>query len=770
MLLPGSRSSRTHALVFCGYAALTAAWFWTLLPVIATAYPNDAGDPALNAWILAWNSRVLPFSSAWWNAPSFFPLHDVAAFTELLVGVNLFASPVLWATDNPVLAYNVAFLLSFPLAAFGAYLLAWELTGNRGAAVIAGVAFGFAPYRMAHLPQLQVLSSYGMAFSLFALHRYLRLRQARWLVLFSAAWLLQSLSNGYYLLYFTVFVAGWAAWFVARPGEWRTLLAIGAAWLPAALCVVPALLKYRSVQNAFGMTRNFGEIVFYSADLTAFLTATPLLVVWGWLQHFAHAEGELFPGITVVLVIALGIAASVRGQIARGRMSRLRLVLAACAVGSVLVAASFLVFGAWKLRIGSLTLVSVARFHKPATWVFVFGAAFLATGPRFADAFRRRSPLAFYTIAAVVVALTCLGPEARAFGVPILYKAPYALLMELPGFTGLRVPTRFWMLAVLSLSAAVALAFSRIAPRRPRHATMAAAMVALAIAAEGWPHRVPVAAAPSLPSCASDAAARPVAYLQLPIGDLYRDIAALHRGLSRHLPVINGYSGYLPPHYQALASGLAEFDRALLDDLGALGPIEVGVLSNEDPEGKTATFVSGYPGARELSGCGETLRMFQLPATHRAAAPAGDHPPGSPLRIASLASTSIYGPTTLPRATDGDIRSRWEVPQIRDEVLSVDLGQPHRMGELTMALGRFSADFPKALRIEYSEDGTAWTVARDGPTYREAFRAAVADPIRVPLRFPLGGVTARYLRLTQHGRDRLFNWSIAELVIASPSS
>ena len=353
---------------------------------------------------------------------------------------------------------------------------------------------------------------------------------------------------------------------------------------------------------------------------------------------------------------------------------------------------------------------------------------------------------------------------------PILYKAPYALLMELPGFTGLRVPTRFWMLAVLSLSAAVALAFSRIAPRRPRHAVVAAAVVALAVAAEGWPHRVPVAAAPTLPSCAPDAAANPVAYLQLPLGDLYRDIAALHRGLSRHLPVINGYSGYLPPHYHALATGLAESDRALLDDLGALGPIEVGVLRDEDPDGKTADFVSGYPGARELSGCGATLRMFQLPATRRVAAATGGHPPGPPLPIASLASTSMFGPATLPRATDGDIRSRWEIPQIRDEVLSVDLGQAHRTGELTMALGRFSADFPRTLRIEYSEDGVTWTVIRDGPTYREAFWAAVGDPLRVPLRFPLGGVTARYLRLTQHGRDRFFNWSIAELTIASPSS
>ena len=54
--------------------------------------------------------------------------------------------------------YNFAFLLSYVLAGSGMYLLAKSLTGSRSAAVLAGVAFAFAPYRVAQAPHLQVLN------------------------------------------------------------------------------------------------------------------------------------------------------------------------------------------------------------------------------------------------------------------------------------------------------------------------------------------------------------------------------------------------------------------------------------------------------------------------------------------------------------------------------------------------------------------------------------------------------------------------------------
>ena len=51
-----------------------------------------------------------------------------------MLGLAVFVAPIYWITADPVLMYNVAFLLAFTVAGAGMYLLARELTGSRGAA------------------------------------------------------------------------------------------------------------------------------------------------------------------------------------------------------------------------------------------------------------------------------------------------------------------------------------------------------------------------------------------------------------------------------------------------------------------------------------------------------------------------------------------------------------------------------------------------------------------------------------------------------------
>ena len=101
--------SRYHP-VWAGlvYGALTIVLTYPLVGRLSSALPAGLGDPLLNAWILWWNSAELPFSEAWWHPPLFYPTTDGAAFTEHLVGISLFATPITWVTGSPVVAYNVA--------------------------------------------------------------------------------------------------------------------------------------------------------------------------------------------------------------------------------------------------------------------------------------------------------------------------------------------------------------------------------------------------------------------------------------------------------------------------------------------------------------------------------------------------------------------------------------------------------------------------------------------------------------------------------------
>ena len=290
---------------FLIYCFVTIALTFPLITTLGTALPNDPGDPALNTWILWWNAHAVPYTARWWNAPAFYPSQGALAFSENLLGLSLISTPLQWLGAGPQFAYNVVFLLTFPLCAIGAYLLALELTGREDAAFIAGLLFGFAPYRIAHLPQIQCLAAFPMPFALLGLHRYLRDPRARWLALFGAGWLLQAICNGYYMLFFAVVVGLWMLWFATTSR--RIFFAILAAWIVASLPLAPLLWQYRAIHEGFGFARDFGTIRDFGADVAALLNAAGALRFWGWLRVYRHAEGELFPGLTIAVLIAAGL-------------------------------------------------------------------------------------------------------------------------------------------------------------------------------------------------------------------------------------------------------------------------------------------------------------------------------------------------------------------------------------------------------------------------------------------------------------------------------
>ena len=166
---------RETAAVAAAYLALTLALTWPLPLGLTHDVASDLGDPLLNTWILAWNATHL--GRGWWNANIFAPHPLALAYSEHLFAESLQALPVYALTRNPILAYNVVFLATFVLSAFGMYLFVRDLTGSSPAAFLAGAAFGFAPYRFGTLPHVQILSSMWMPFALWGFHRFFETRR-----------------------------------------------------------------------------------------------------------------------------------------------------------------------------------------------------------------------------------------------------------------------------------------------------------------------------------------------------------------------------------------------------------------------------------------------------------------------------------------------------------------------------------------------------------------------------------------------------------------
>lgn len=307
---PRSMELRARSVVIAAacYTALSLAMLSAVVRHPATTVPMDAGDPVLISAVLHWNATTLPLSRGWWNFPAFAPAEGVTTFTEHLLGVWPIASPIIWVTGNPLIAYNALFVLSFPLNATAMFVLTYALTRSLPGAFVAGSAFAFAPYRGNQLSHLQMLMTFGMPLALLGLHQYVATGKRRALVWFAAGWLCAVLSNSYMLVFFGVFVGCWVLWFCSTREHLRRVPALLLAGIVATLPVVPIAAKYLEVHSRYRLTRPLSEIAYYSAGITGVLHPSPSVVVSSaWLTPL-QAEGAIFPGLTIALLALAGIA------------------------------------------------------------------------------------------------------------------------------------------------------------------------------------------------------------------------------------------------------------------------------------------------------------------------------------------------------------------------------------------------------------------------------------------------------------------------------
>ncbi len=744
------------------YAALTVAMTWPLVIQVGTVVPKDLGDPLFSTWAMWWNAQVLPFSEAWWQGPIYFPTTDTLALADHRVGLGLVSTPLIWAGASPLTAYGVAFLASFLFSAAAVYALCLALTASRPAAFVGGLVFGFHPYRAAHLEHIELLSAYWLPLTLLCLHRWLATGSWRALVAMSATLVLQALTSGYYYIYSSVLVAGWVAWFALRRMSWRRLAELAAALAAPLLVLAPVLWRYRQAHEALGLSRTITEIEELSADVAGLVTPPVTLAFWNTSRPAGHAEAALFPGLTafgVVVLALLMVQPSPSGQTDTWR--RVRRVCAGLATMLVAVGLLAMAIGPFAVGAGPLR-VSVGTLHKPMSLAAVFALVAMAGSPRLRDAARRSSPFAFYVLATLAMWLLALGPTARLFGERVLYKAPYAWLMLLPGFgEALRAPARFAMLAALTLGVAAALALTRVTSSLgPGVRVVAWLAVVAGVTADGWIDRLPLPAPPPQTAALSALPAEAVV-LELPLGT-FEDIAAMYRSMSHGHRLANGYSGYEPAHYTVLRAAIEEGRAGVVTALAATAGL--AVVTAATPEGAAlADKIAGQVPAATRSRVADA-GVLLIPGR---AAPAGLPAAGPALPIGRV--TASIGTADLGRLGDRDPTTAWSTPgpQTGGEQLVVELDAMREVAGVRLGLGKFAIAYPRVLAVELSTDGSTWSPAWHGDTAAAAMQAALADPAVVPLVVGFAPASARFVRLTQEGTAP-HPWAVAELAVLGP--
>ena len=733
---------------------LLTAWIGrAVLAGLTSGIVNDVGDPLLNAAILGWNAQSMPWTDAWYDFPIFYPTSGALTFSEHLLGLAPLATPLYWLTGSVLSTYNLVLLLTFPLCAITMYLFVRRLTGSSGAAFVSGIAFAFAPYRVAQLSHIQVLGVFWMPLAMLGLHEYVTSRRRRWLALFAVAFALQGATNGYYLVFLTVFVAAWALWFVVRQRLWRQLAALVVAGIVALVPLVPILYRYVATHRAHGFERSLTEVRGFSADVAGLLCAPQTLSVWGTVQIGCKAEGELFPGVALMMLCV--VAAFVlrpglpRPQLRRGRaLSTVRWLLLGIATAYVVITAAVWWFGPWHLEVGPLS-ASASSIRKPLSVAVLCALGLGAMSDTARDAARRSSTAGFYALAAMAMWMLALGPEPAFLGRPLLYAAPYLWLMQLPGIEGLRVPSRSWMFTVFCLAVLVGLVTAEILRRRGRAATLAiVTILATALLIDGWTTMHMAVVRRTIPD---RALLRGGVVLELPSGDLGDDASATFDAVEGGWRTVNGYSGYEPSYYPLLAASSTAADGRILDVMQARGPLHV-VVRTDHPA--LLQMVDARPDAVPTS---ETAEAVQYDLRGRL-------PPRDPL---PLGPRFVVSHTTVScgSAAGGAVR---DVPFSTSPVCSspsdvqditLDLARPVLVGAVVQALERYHGGLPRDLIIETSTNGAMWDRAwRDG-LLAPAFDAAMQDLRTMRLVFRFSPREARFVRLRIVGDKTGVRWS-----------
>ncbi|MGE5138289.1 MAG: hypothetical protein ACM3JD_02400, partial [Rudaea sp.] len=515
---------------------------WWPYPVQIRSSLYNWSDALLNSWTLAWTVHAL-FTDPLhlYNANIFYPFSNALAYSESLFPQAALAVPIILSTGLPSLAHNLLALLSFVVGGFGMYLLVFDLTRSRAGGLVAGMIFTFTSYKLMHLAHLQLLSSEWMPFALLYLHRLLAplsdpAGRVRWreALLFAIFFWFQALSSFYYAFMIGIaaglyVVYTFAAAAVRKNGRsagrrrlmLRTLLALAGAAVLIGVTTLPFVLPYLAVQRDLGLQRGLQDAEYYAATLrTYFSVPDGNWLYHRWLAPRARLTGSGerdFVGLTALLLGVLGLVVRPR----RDREKYFYLLLAA--VGMVLS----------------------------------FGA---------------RNEIVLFN---------------RTQHISLPFYLPYRYLFEwIPGFKAMRGPDRFAYLAILGLAVlagyAAPVVVARVRRMLPRVAWAGpAAALALAglIGIENL--AIPVRATnPATLLRPAPAYARFLSTAPAPGGVL--EIPMYYQGESLAWPqyysiyhwrtLVNGFSGFFPPAYRAVAALSQEFpdekSKAVLSEIG----------------------------------------------------------------------------------------------------------------------------------------------------------------------------------------------------------
>ena len=555
---PRAGGVRELAAVLAGAAILAGVLTFPFAAQMTHVGRIDNFDGAFGIWSVSWVARTLAIDPAnVLNANIFYPHIGTLIYSETNLGAGALAIPAYWATRNPYFTFNFMFLLSMVMSAAGVYYLVRYLVGDRSAAAVAGIAFAFCPYVFAKTPQMQMLMTAGLPISMLAFHRAADRPTVGRAIVLGLVMGVQVAFCGYYSVFVMLMVCFAAITVAATRHLWTNAAywkAIALAAVVGAVVALPILLQYMQLQRSTGFGRTLDEAGRYSADWRAYLASGHPAHLW-ILKIIGHWNEVLFPGFVATIG---GLAGLVIGLRSRADASRPDLIRPGI-TGTT----------------GTLREVAI-----------LYGAV------------------------GVIACWASFGPGAG------LYTVLYRLI---PPFALMRAPARFGIVVTLMLAVLAGIAVRELLARVPQPRLVGVALALVTAAELAFPLRfreVP----PLAPTYGMLRTLPAGPVIELPFyasgRELFGHARYMLNSTSHWMPLINGYSDYIPPDFLEAASVLKFFPsvesfRLLAEKRPRYAVFHMGLFSEEDRVAAAARIAEFAPYLLPLSTAGDP-RLYEI--------------------------------------------------------------------------------------------------------------------------------------------------------------
>ena len=518
---------------FRGFVEATAVVLGAVFLACVFTYPyivnfNDAGrldtnDGRWSIWVVSWVAHALTTEpSQLFRANIFYPHPNALAFSEGNIVEGVLGAPIWALTRNPYTTHNFVFLFAFAQSFVATYYLVRHLTGDRRAAVVAGILYAFCPFAFARQAHIQLLMVGFLPWAMLAWHRFMQRTSIARAIELGLVLATTGLACAYYGIFAGGMIAFASIWFAIARQCWKDPKYWSLVVVAAAVCIgtiLPFFLPYMRMQEATGFERSLtGQ---YSANVGAWLISSAWAHRW-WASYLQAPSEVLFPGI---LAIVLGIGGAM--VVLRGFYERATDVLRTT--------------DARRTFVEPPSNDRRTTFDPAVAWYYI--------------------GLALFTL------WLTFGPKAGLYSL---------LYFTVPVFSFLRAPSRAGIVVTLCL--VVLAAPAMIALMRKRSANAVFAILFVLAVADLYRAPLRMREAPPLPHAYRTLADLPKApTIELPYWstspEFHRHAEYMLASTAHWQPLINGYSDHIPQDFRDAAPTLNSFPSkaafALLEPLGA---------------------------------------------------------------------------------------------------------------------------------------------------------------------------------------------------------